>query len=384
MFKKLIAVFFAFLAAIGAAGFANAQEYADTLRLVRGTDGMTIELKKKTTNGAGTAFYLYDEVGYWNTNNKRQNMDAVGYILGLGGDGELIHDNNRSRIMNEPSTGRNYRVSLPTLGELRNLRNVHGGLPRQWNGYLDGGPEFLTATKNGYHMHQTLDLANGQHNTRWNSGERVVTFMVQEEVSDNRVCFYEHTNYQGKSKCFTGGNYTDLGNYPSEGGPAANTFSSVKLSVNCSSVNIREGASTSSFGTAVTQDKPNFFSESMNDKATAVTVTCPPAFDLAQQNPYTVCLFEHTYYRGRSKCFDHGNYRSVGNYDDGTSANDTFSSISVGWACTRSSFFYTDGTYGGGEYNISAGNAGYRVPALSLYGYDDSFSSLKINCPRPY
>ncbi len=385
VFKKLIAVFFAFLAVVASAGFANAQEYAETLRLVRGTDGMTIELKKKTTNGAGTAFYLYTEIGYWNADNKRQDMNAVGYILGLGGDGELIHDGNRSRIMNEPSTGRNYKVSLPTLGELRNLRSVHGGLPRQWNGYLDGGPEFLTASKNGYRMHQTLNLANGEHNTRWDSGQRVVALTVQEEVSDNRVCFYEHTNYQGKSKCFTAGNYTDLGNYPSEGGPAIRTFSSAKAGAKCYHTVLNNAADW--YNLVLNERAPNFDMYNMNDRGISVEVTCTQ--DLATQDPYSVCFFEHANYKGRSKCFTNGSYPTVGFYGDGLNADNTFSSYSIGAGCKGYGriIFYTGENYTGSDSETAVGNSAAtdpvrRQPVLDQY-WNDRFSSILFNCLRP-
>ncbi len=390
MFKKLIAVFFAFLAA---AGFANAQEYPDTLRLTR-ADGMQIELEHRTANMTGKAFYLYNEIGYSNPNNKAQSMSAAAVILGLG-NSTFITENNRSRIMTEPSTGRNYVVSLPTMPELRTLHSVTGLLPEEWRGNLDGGPKFWTSSQPLQGIHKTLNLANGQEDNHWDIDNRVLALIVQETVSDYRTCFYEHTNYEGKSKCYGNGNYTDLDFYPnSRGGEgyAPRTFSSAKVGANCSSVNIREGASTSSFGTTFTQDKPDFFSRSMNDKATAVTVTCsevlPPIQnqDVLNQDPYSVCFFEHANYQGRSKCYTNGFYQTVGNYADGTSANDTFSSFSIGASCPfQQSSFYPYTNYSGAPYRTTptgdASNPTRRNPFLD--GFNDRISSITFVCPRP-
>ncbi|WP_310625896.1 hypothetical protein [Limnohabitans sp.] len=376
---KFIAMFFAFLAA---ASFANAQEYYD-LALVR-ADGMKIVLKHLTNNRAGQAFYLYNEPGYSNSNTKLQDMDAASVILGLGSPNNIT-DDNRSRIMQDPNTGRNYKVSLPTLGEIRNLRNVHGGRPSNWRGNLDNHYEFWTSTKTTSGMHKTLDIDNGQHNDRWDWGMRVLALTVQEEVSDNRVCFYEHTNYEGKSKCFTNGNYTDLGNYPSEGGSAVNTFSSVKLGASCTRVSIKESAYTPA--ATYSENTTQFFYQGYNDRTGIVNVTCTQ--DLATQDPYSVCFFEHPNYRGRSKCFTNGSYPTVGNYPDGTNANDTFSSYSIGAGCKGYGriIFYTGENYTGSDAETAVGNASAtdpirRQPVLDQY-WNDRFSSIVFNCLRP-
>ncbi len=378
---KFIAVFFAFLAV---AGFANAQEYANTLRLTR-ADGMQIELKQKTTNRAGTAFYLYNEIGYSNPNTKLQDMYAASVILGLGSPNNIT-DDNRSRIMNEPSTGRNYKVSLPTLGELRNLRNVYGDRPNQWSGNLDGNSEFWTSTKATSGMHKILNLANDQDNNRWDWDMRVLALTVQEEVSDDRVCFYENANYQGKSRCFDKGNYTNLGDYPSQGGPATRTFSSAKLGDNCHWAEVHGS------------ERMNGFSRSvddlyiMNDQAVAVVVKCSEILspiqnqDVLNQDPYSVCFFERPNFLGKSKCFSHGKRRWVGNYADGSNANDTFRSFSFGSGCASgfTSYFYADGDFQGNVYRILLGpDSSNRRVSTMPDGWNNRISSLRIDCQRP-
>ncbi len=380
-----IAVFFAFLATVGSASFANAQEYPNTLRLTR-ADGMQIELKNKTTNGAGTAFYLYNEIGYGNPNTKLQNMYAASVILGLGS-ASNITDDNRSRIMNEPSTGRNYIVSLPTLGEIRNLRNVHGGRPRQWRGNLDNHYEFLTSSKTSNALYKVFDIDNGQDNNRWDWEMRVLALTVTETVSDNRVCFYEHNNFNGKSKCFSNGNYTDLGNYPSEGGPVARTTSSAKAGANCASAVLRGANGQSATVSATNSHLYDLFYENMSDQGVSAEVSC--AEDSVVRDPYSVCFFEHSNYQGRSKCYTHGNYPSVGFYADGTNANDTFSSFAIGAGCQGYTqiIFYADNNYTGATFVVVPGSAAVtdpirRKPWLGET-WNDRFSSIEFYCPRP-
>ncbi len=97
---------------------------------------------------------------------------------------------------------------------------------------------------------------------------------------------------------------------------------------------------------------------------------------------FQVCFFEHESFSGRHKCLDAGDVRWVGDFPDGSSANDTFSSVVVGKYCSVTLFEHGD--FGGAQTTINASKSStlpvFKLNGASGWSWNDTISSVKVNC----
>jgi pimeloyl-ACP methyl ester carboxylesterase len=153
---------------------ASAQTLPNDLYVYR-ADGMLIKLDQHV-HVNDKHYYLYNEPGWSNRYNKKQNMWAVATILGKNG-AKAITQTDRSAFMRDRS-GNGYTVRLPSEGELRAIFSSNGRPPTQWEtDALDGCCEYWSATVN-WNDHSTVTMWNNNTQARWDTDERVVALEV--------------------------------------------------------------------------------------------------------------------------------------------------------------------------------------------------------------
>jgi hypothetical protein len=108
----------------------------------------------------------------------------------------------------------------------------------------------------------------------------------------------------------------------------------------------------------------------------------PVALRVVHMAETQACFFEHFNFNGRYKCFGTGDIGWVGQYADGSDANDTFSSFVIGKNCRVTMFEHGD--YYGAETILNPTQEAMRTQgqlnASNGWTWNDKISSLKVAC----
>jgi hypothetical protein len=279
-------------------------------------------------------------------------------------------------------------VQLPNTDDLAWLSEVNqqpgaNGIPWNWRvgcysggrhiSMVDQGTEFWTSTAQ-WNDHVTYNLGDHMVRGRWDTDQRIVALRTM-KVDHNQVCLFEHGLYDGQYRCFSAGDYDDLGKLDKK-------FSSIVAGKNCSArlyENNNYTGRTAIYNERRKGAEPWYWLNGMNDRTSSLKVRCGDASTVGDSE---VCLFEHGDESGNVACYGTGDVRHIEKYADGQNAEDTFSSMVVGKNCTIRIYEHAD--FRGSGMVFSGKDIGKRKRVDWLddgaFRMNDKTSSISVTC----
>jgi hypothetical protein len=199
-----------------------------------------------------------------------------------------------------------------------------------------------------------------------------------------RVCFYEHSNYQGWEQCYA------LGDEIADLRSRKNRISSIRISGRARVI-VYEGSAFEGTSAEFTADVPDLALRNLsgirswNDRIESVRIGNDfPGRGLAgrvpqQQERDGICVYEHAGYKGRSECWRVGDEeRDLARVNRW---NDKISSVRIFGRAVA--VFHRDAGFRGEELTVDR-----DIPDLAQVGmndlatWNDEASSVSIELPR--